>query len=255
MISVDSADDAIRRTRAILDDQSNAPFKPDRSLDARREAPCMPGETQCRRYGAAVRKFVEHHGLEAGPASARGRSAPLRRRAWSGNRRRLLPARARDPRAGRGPSPGPPGYAPWSPGPPFRRRQTSKPSMPGIITSSRTMSQQAATAERPAPRRPLAGGPDLEILGRQPCLEQLDVGEDVVDDQDARGHAQRSLSPDSNVVADRFQKLDDGNRLGQVRFAAALPDFFLVALHGESGDRYHGDGSADSSSSFNHWVT
>ena len=33
------------------------------------------------------------------------------------------------------------------------------------------------------------GGDDLEIFGRELCLEQLYVGEDVVDDEDAGGHA------------------------------------------------------------------
>ena len=32
------------------------------------------------------------------------------------------------------------------------------------------------------------GGDDVEILGRQPRLEQLDVGRHVVDDKDAGSH-------------------------------------------------------------------
>ena len=69
----------------------------------------------------------------------------------------------------------------------LRRRQTSKPSMPGIITSSRTMSHRpcSQSAERVGP---VHGGDDVEILGRELGLEQLDVGEDVVDDEDAGGH-------------------------------------------------------------------
>ena len=31
-------------------------------------------------------------------------------------------------------------------------------------------------------------GQDIEILGRQPCFQQLDIGGDVVDDQNTRGH-------------------------------------------------------------------
>ena len=67
------------------------------------------------------------------------------------------------------------------------RRQTSKPSMPGIMTSSSTMSGSCSSilVER---FLPVEGGDDLEILGRQLGFEQLDVREDVVDDQDAGGH-------------------------------------------------------------------
>ena len=36
-------------------------------------------------------------------------------------------------------------------------------------------------------------GQDVEILGGQPRFQQLDVGGDVVDDQDTRGH--RKFSP------------------------------------------------------------
>ena len=68
------------------------------------------------------------------------------------------------------------------------RRQTSKPSMPGIITSSSTMSGMVLRRSCASALQPVEGGDDLEIFGRQLGFEQLDVGEDVVDDQDARGH-------------------------------------------------------------------
>ena len=43
--------------------------------------------------------------------------------------------------------------------------------------------------------RPVDRGHHLEILGRQPRFEQLDVGDDVVDDENAGGHlADRSVS-------------------------------------------------------------
>ena len=35
---------------------------------------------------------------------------------------------------------------------------------------------------------PVEGGADVEIFGRQTRFEQLHVGEEVVDDQDARRH-------------------------------------------------------------------
>ena len=75
----------------------------------------------------------------------------------------------------------------WVAGLVLSRRQTSKPSMSGIITSSSTMSHSRALADRQrlgAAHR----GHDVEILGRQPRFQQLDVGRNVVDDEDARGH-------------------------------------------------------------------
>ena len=75
----------------------------------------------------------------------------------------------------------------WVRGSAFNRRQTSKPSMPGIITSSRMTSARSRGADmqrlRTAPR-----GSHLEILGRQPRLEQLHVGVDVVNHKHAGGH-------------------------------------------------------------------
>ena len=69
----------------------------------------------------------------------------------------------------------------------FSRRQTSKPSMSGIITSSSTTStlpfSQVSIASAP-----VGGGQHLEIFGEQPHFEQLHIGRDVVDDEDARGH-------------------------------------------------------------------
>ena len=69
----------------------------------------------------------------------------------------------------------------------FSRRQTSKPSMPGIITSSSTTStlpfSQVSIASAP-----LGGRQHLEIFGEQPDFQQLHIGRNVVDDKDAGGH-------------------------------------------------------------------
>ena len=63
----------------------------------------------------------------------------------------------------------------WCRGLALSRRQTSKPSIPGIMTSSRTMSGMSAGAPQPA-LEAVAGDEDLEIFRRQLGFEQLDIG-------------------------------------------------------------------------------
>src|ERR1019366_5504485 len=41
------------------------------------------------------------------------------------------------------------------------------------------------------------------------------------------------------MMAHGFEELHDGDRLRKIGLAAALPDFFLVSLHGEGGNRDH----------------
>lgn len=43
------------------------------------------------------------------------------------------------------------------------------------------------------------------------------------------------------IIAHCFEELHDGDRFRQIGLASALPDFFLVALHGESGNGDHRD--------------
>src|SRR5581483_8647040 len=96
----------------------------------------------------------------------------------------------------------------------------------------------------------LAGmrGQHIEVLGGEPGLQQLEVGENVVNDQDTASHRgpseryeSRGLSCFSKVPAHRLEKRADRYRLGNIGLAAALPDALLVALHRESGDGDHGD--------------
>ena len=66
-------------------------------------------------------------------------------------------------------------------------RQTSKPSMPG----HHDVEQHHVAFRALADRQRIAavhGGEDVEIFSRKPGIEQLDVGGDVVDDEDACGH-------------------------------------------------------------------
>ena len=51
---------------------------------------------------------------------------------------------------------------------------------------------QALLADRDGVR-PVHGGDDVKILGRKLRIEQFHVGEEVVDDQDARRHLSGSL--------------------------------------------------------------
>ena len=173
-------DEALVRTRAVVDEQ-DAAADAACPITRRDQGPSTPSRAvvDARMRSSSVSIFRRD--------SVRTRAISASRRpAWSGNRRRRLRARARGRRAGRARSPSPRGYA-WVAGSALSRRQTSKPSMPGIITSSRTMSHsprsQSSSASAPD------GGDHVEIFGREPRLEQLHVGQDVVDDQDARGHA------------------------------------------------------------------
>src|SRR4029079_12501645 len=83
-------------------------------------------------------------------------------------------------------------------------------------------------------------GDDLEILGRQPRLEQLDVGNDVVDDKDARGHS-KAPSRVADIGLHSLDALGHRDRPRQVGLAAALTDPLFVALHGEGSDGDDGD--------------
>src|SRR5262249_12781836 len=91
-----------------------------------------------------------------------------------------------------------------------------------------------------------ARGHDLEVLGGEPSLEQLEVGEDVVNDQNAGSHwGTNATTPKcscfTEVATHGRQKRPDRNRFGDIGFAAALSDPRLVTLHGEGGDGDHRD--------------
>ena len=79
---------------------------------------------------------------------------------------------------------------------------------------------------------------DFEIFGRQLRFQQLDVGEDIVDDQNPCGHEGLSCAS-TEEAAHGFEEARHRNRLGDIGLAAALADDLLVALHGEGGDRDH----------------
>src|SRR5205823_5456505 len=84
--------------------------------------------------------------------------------------------------------------------------------------------------------RAVIGGYDLEILTRELGFEQLDVQLDVINDQHTGGHG--SGKPGSGKKAlDGAHEAGNGDRLGDVRLAAAVADLLFIALHRKSGHR------------------
>src|SRR5262249_28253827 len=73
-------------------------------------------------------------------------------------------------------------------------------------------------------------------------FQKLDVGKNVIDDKDSGGHFAAVTKKLPNEAAHGIQKAGHRNRLGDIGLASALADDFLVALHGEGGDRDDGNG-------------
>src|SRR5581483_4434322 len=116
----------------------------------------------------------------------------------------------------------------------FSRRQTSKPSIPGIMMSRTTMSQapswQIARASGPLPAVKTS---KYSALRR--ASSSLTFG--GMSSTTRMRAVISSLVPQKEV--DRLEELHDGDRLGEIGLAAALPHLLLVALHGEGGHRDH----------------
>src|SRR3984957_7165675 len=115
------------------------------------------------------------------------------------------------------------------------RRQTSKPSIPGIITSSSTMSGifSSIRFRHSSPLYAVATSKysAVSFASRSLTLDMMS--------STTRTLAVMTL-PDE--TANGFQEARHRNGLGDVSLASALADHFFVAFHGESGDRDHGNG-------------
>src|ERR1700712_4700608 len=124
----------------------------------------------------------------------------------------------------------------WVAGLDLSRRQTSKPSISGIMTSSRMMSHsaRAQTASASAP------------------LDAVSTSKYSADSRASSSLTLAGTSSTTRIRADieiplpdkppnGFNKFADRDRLGQIGLAAALADPFLVALHRERSDRDHRD--------------
>src|SRR6185437_8269841 len=127
----------------------------------------------------------------------------------------------------------------WVAGLDFSRRQTSKPSMSGIMTSSRMIShserEQISSASAP-----------LEAVSTSKYSADSRASSSLTfagTSSTTRIRALIELDPSrsSQEVAHRLDELAHRDRLGQIGLAAALADALLVTLHGKSRHRHHGD--------------
>src|ERR1700754_4512968 len=120
----------------------------------------------------------------------------------------------------------------------FSRRHTSKPSMSGIITSSRMMSHSARA----------------QIASASAPLHAVSTSKYSADSRASSSFTLAAISSTTKIRADiktlladktpnRFYKFADRDRLGKIRLAAAFADAFLVALHRERRDRDHRNGT------------
>src|SRR5262245_13059208 len=120
----------------------------------------------------------------------------------------------------------------------FSRRHTSKPSMSGIMTSSRMMSHSAR----------------WQICSASAPLAAVSTSKYSADRRASRSFTLAGTSSTTRIRADTTKLLPnkstdgldefaDGNRLGQIRLAAALADAFFVALHRKGGDGDDGNGA------------
>src|SRR5215203_3471459 len=117
------------------------------------------------------------------------------------------------------------------------RRQTSEPSMPGIMTSRRTMSH------RPCSQSASASGPFIAVTtSKYSALSfvssSLTFGK-MSSTTSTRAVMMASLA---EIGTDGREELRDRDRLRQIGLAAALADALLVALHGEGRHGDHRDG-------------
>src|SRR5450631_563398 len=117
----------------------------------------------------------------------------------------------------------------------FSRRQTSKPSMSGIMTSSRIMSH-SARAQIASASAPLEAVRTSKYSADSRASSSLTL---AATSSTTRIRADIETLPSTDKTSDGFNKFSDRNRLRQIGLAAALADAFLVALHGKRGYRDH----------------
>ena len=141
--------------------------------------------------GLALAQLVDHR-LQAGQAAHPGEQHDVVDRLGQEVVGARPPGRPRGRRGRRARSPAPPGYGGSRGRPSAGGRRRSRP----CRASSRPAGRCRASRRRPwpAPVGPSRGGQHLVVFGRELGLEQADVGLDVVDDQDPRGHAAQPSS-------------------------------------------------------------
>src|SRR5882757_8514656 len=120
----------------------------------------------------------------------------------------------------------------------FSLRQTSKPSMSGIITSSRMMSHSARA----------------QISSACVLLDAVTTSKYSADSRASNSLTLAGTSSTTRIRADietllsdkspnGFNKRADRDRLGQIGLTATLADTFLVALHRKRRDRDYRNGA------------
>src|SRR5665213_1596722 len=122
-------------------------------------------------------------------------------------------------------------------------RQTSKPSMSGIMTSSSTRSHSARSHSASA------SGPLWAVVTSKYSADSRASRSFTLAGTSSTTRT-RALIPDSLLASSRraqkmtdcFDELADRDRLRQVGLAATFANSLLVALHGKSRDGDHGDG-------------
>src|SRR5262245_16391740 len=119
------------------------------------------------------------------------------------------------------------------------RRQTSKPSIPGIMTSSKTMSGSSA-ATRVNACSPLDAVRTSKYSAVSLASNNLTL-ERMSSTTRTRAVMNVGLAASTQEAAHGVEEARHRNGLGDVGLAAALPDDLLVALHGERGHRNDGD--------------
>src|SRR5579885_1339709 len=119
------------------------------------------------------------------------------------------------------------------------RRQTSKPSMSGIMTSSRTMSH-SARSHMPSASAPLYAVQTSKYSADSRASSSLTLaGTSSTTRIRALIELVPSRSPEEMTY--RLDELAHRDRLGQIGLATAFADALLVALHRKSRHRHHGD--------------
>src|SRR6185437_4334853 len=110
--------------------------------------------------------------------------------------------------------------------------------MSGIMTSSRTMSHSARSHMASA-SAPLYAVATSKYSADSRASSSLTLA-GTSSTTRIRALIERS-SRGAEEVTHRLHELAHRNRLRQIGLAATLADSLLVALHGEGGDRHHGD--------------
>src|SRR6476646_10296778 len=115
------------------------------------------------------------------------------------------------------------------------RRQTSKPSISGIITSSRTMSHSAFS------QIASASLPLLAVVTSKYSADSRASSSFTLAGTSSTTRTRAVISSPSRgaeEVADGLDEFADRDRLRQIGVATALADALLVALHRKCGHRH-----------------